>query len=187
MPDAKDIFDRLGGSSVFSTLDCASAYWSIPVREEDRELTAFVSTREQFEFNRMPFGLCNSQATYQRALDRTLKDVTNAEGFVDDTIIHSKDYTTHLSHLDRTLSALSKAGIQLRADKCKFAYREVQFLGHLISKAGRRALPSTLLRIEAWPRPTRKKEIRQFMGLVNWYREYVPWGIGIGRSTSSTD
>ena len=160
MPDAKDIFDRLGGSSVFSTLDCASAYWSIPVREEDRELTAFVSTRGQFEFNRMPFGLCNSQATYQRALDRTLKDVTNAEGFVDDTIIHSKDYTTHLSHLDRTLSALSKAGIQLRADKCKFAYREVQFLGHLISKAGRRALPSTLLRIEAWPRPTRKKEIR---------------------------
>ena len=104
MPNARDIFDRMGGSYVFSTLDCASAYWSIPVHEEDKEHTAFVSTRGQFEFNRMPFGLCNSQATYQRAVDEALKGATNTEAFVDDTLVHSKDFTSHLEQLDQALS-----------------------------------------------------------------------------------
>ena len=92
MPDSKDIFDRLEGSSILSTLDCASAYWSIPVREEDKERTAIVSTRGQFEFNRMPFGLCNSQTTYQRAVDNAFRGIANAEAFVDDTIVHSSDF-----------------------------------------------------------------------------------------------
>ena len=60
MPDTRDVFDRMGGATVFSTLDGASAYWSVPVKEKHREFTAFVSTRGQFEFNRMPFGLSNS-------------------------------------------------------------------------------------------------------------------------------
>ena len=96
----KDVFDRMEGSEVFSTLDGASAYWSIPVREEDREYTSFVSTRGQFEFNRMPFGLCNSQATYQRAVNDALREATNAESFVDDTIVHSSDFSSHLTHLE---------------------------------------------------------------------------------------
>lgn len=174
MPDSNDVFDRMGGSQIFSTLDCASAYWSIPLREEDKECTAFVSTRGQYEFNRMPFGLCNSQATYQRAIDNILKEATNAEAFVDDIVVHSRDFELHLNHLDHTLRRLAKAGIQLRLDKCKFAYREVQFLGHRISGEGRQPLPDTLLRIEQYPRPGNKKDIRRFMGLINWYREYVP-------------
>ena len=174
MPDSNDVFDRMGGSWIFSTLDCASTYWSIPLREEDKECTAFVSTRGQYEFNRMPFVLCNSQATYQRALDNVLKEATNAEAFVDDIIIHSGGFAAHLNHLDQVPSCLAKAGIQLRLDKCKFAYREVQFLGHLVSGEGRQPLPATLLRIEQYPRPTSKKDIRRFMGLINWYREYVP-------------
>ena len=89
---------------MFSTLDCASAYWSIPVHEEDKEHTAFVSTRGQFEFNRMPFGLCNSQAKYQRDVDEALKGATNTEAFVDDTLVHSKDFTSHLEQLDQALS-----------------------------------------------------------------------------------
>ena len=70
MPDSRDVFDRMGGAAVFSTLDGASAYWRVPVKEKHWEFTAFVSTRGQFEFNRMPFGLSNSQATYQRAVDQ---------------------------------------------------------------------------------------------------------------------
>ena len=84
----------------------------------------------------------------------------------------------HLRHLDNVLQGLDRAGIQLRVGKCKFAYREVEFLGHLVSERGRRLLPATLSRIESWPQPNNKKYIRRFMGLINWYREYVP-GIAV--------
>ena len=100
MPDPRDVFDRIGGATVFSTLDGASAYWSVPVKEKHREFTAFVSTRGQFEFNRMPFGLSNSQATYQRAVDQALRGCPNVQAFVDDTCVHSPSFDTHLEHLD---------------------------------------------------------------------------------------
>ena len=174
MPDARDVFDRMGGCNVFSKLHGASAYWCIPMREEHKELTAFVSTQGQFEFNLMPFGLSNSQATYQRAVDQALQGCLNAQAFVDDTCIHSPDFESHVHHLDETQSRFNKAGIQLRIEKCAFGYREVEFLSHLVSSEGRRPLLSTLLKISQIPRPQSKKEVRQFVGLINWYRDYIP-------------
>ena len=100
MSDPRDVFDRMGGATVFSTLDGASAYWSVPVKEKHREFTAFVSTRGQFEFNRMPFGLSNSQATYQRAVDKALRGCPNVQAFVDDACVHYPSFDTHLEHLD---------------------------------------------------------------------------------------
>ena len=108
MPDPRDVFDRMGGAAVFSTLDGASAYWSVPVKEKHREFTAFVSTRGQFEFNRMPFGLSNSQATYQRAVDQALRGCPNVQTFVDDTCVHSPSFDTHLEHLDEAQLAILK-------------------------------------------------------------------------------
>ena len=108
MPDPRDVFDRMGGATVFSTLDGASAYWSVPVKEKHKEFTAFVSTRGQFEFNRMPFGLSNSQATYQRAVDQALRGCPNVQAFVDDTCVHSPSFDTHLEHLDEAQLAILK-------------------------------------------------------------------------------
>ena len=127
----------------------------------------------------MPFGMCNSQATYQRAIDEALKEAANTEAFVDDTLVHSRDFASHVTRLEQALGCLEKAGIQLRVDKSRFAYPEVQFLGHAISGAGRKPLPSTLLRITKCPSPTNKREVRRFMGLINWYREYVPGVAGL--------
>ena len=98
MPDPRDVFDRMGGATIFSTLDGASAYWSVPVKEKHMEFTAFVSTHGQFEFNRMPFGLSNSQTTYQQ----------DVHAFVDDTCVHSPSFDTHLEHLDEAQLAILK-------------------------------------------------------------------------------
>ena len=80
----------------------------IPVKEKHREFTAFVSTRGQFEFNRMPFGLSNSQATYQRAVDQALRGCSNVQAFVDDTCVHTPSFDTHLEHLDEAQLAILK-------------------------------------------------------------------------------
>ena len=111
MPDARDLLDRMRGCTIFSKLEGASAYWCIPMREEHKEFTAFVSTRGQFEFNRMPFGVSNSQATCQRAVDQALRGCPNVQAFVEDTCVHSKDFEAHLDHLDQTLGRFNRAGI----------------------------------------------------------------------------
>ena len=121
----------------------------------------------------MPFGLANSQGTYQRPIDKALHGCSNAQASVDDTCVYSKDFESHLEHLNEVLERLDRAGFQLRRQKCAFGYAKVEFLGHLISHQGKRPIPSTTLRISQFPRPT----ARQFLGMVNCiesiYREWL--------------
>ena len=173
--DMRDLFDRMHGSNIFSTQDGASAYWSVPFKEADKELTAFVSTRGQFEFNRMPFGLCNAQASYQRAVDQALRRCAGVQAFVNDSCVHSPDFKSHLAHLEGVLLRVAQAGIQLRASKCRFGYPEVELLGHLISPK-EEAAPIRDGKDLEFPRPTSSKQVCQFMGLLNWYRQYLPDG-----------
>ena len=122
----------------------------------------------------MLFGLSNSQATYQRSVDQALRGCSNVQAFVDGTCVHSRGFEEHIHHLEETLSRFNRAGIQLRVEKCAFGYAEVEFLSHRVSSEGRRPLPTTVLKISQFPRPMNKKEVRQFMGLINWYRDYIP-------------
>ena len=132
LPDIKDILDKLNGSKFYSSLDGASAYWSVPIVEEDREKTAFITPRGQFEFCVMPFGLCNAQATYQRAIDAALRGAVHSLPYIDDTLTYSSSLEDHIAHLRNVLECYRESNMQLRRDKCKFAYNEIEFLGHLI-------------------------------------------------------
>ena len=101
LPNPQSIFDKLRGSHYFSKLDIASAYWTIPIRPEDTEKTAFHTPRGLFEMLAMPFGLCNSQATFQRVMDQALNGLNNVESYVDDILVYSQTFTEHLDHLTR--------------------------------------------------------------------------------------
>ena len=167
LPDVKDILDKLRGSTIFSSLDGASAYWSIPIAESDREKTASVTARGQYEFCVMPFGLCNAQATYQRAIDSALRGATNSLPYIDDTLTYSSSFEEHLRHLRIVLESYRSANMKLRRDKCRFAFRETEFLGHLLSNEGYRPLPSLVAKIRNQPRPRNLTELRSFLGLIN--------------------
>ena len=127
IPKMKDILDKLHGSEYFSTLDGASAYWSIPIKETDREKTAFVSPRGEFEFCVVPFGLCNAPSTYQRMIDLALKDAPQSLPYIDDTLTFSNSFDDHLKHLRVVLQCYRSTNLQLRIDKCRFGYRETEF------------------------------------------------------------
>ena len=170
----QDILDKMNGSRVFSFLDGASAYWSVPIREDDREKTAFAVPRGQFEMNVMAFGLCNSQSTYQRVIDQVLSGVPQVEAYIDDACVHTRDVEEHLSCLKKTLDAYSAANMQLRLDKCRFAYEKGEFVGHEISGEGYSPLKSHVTTIMNYPRPQSKKELQRFLGLVNFYRHFIP-------------
>ena len=105
-PNPRDILDCLCGDSYFTSLDCASAYWAVPIDERDKPKTAFSTPRGHYEMTRMAFGLCNSQATYQRLMDNTLRGVPQADSYVDDILVHSPSINSHVSSLRKALERL---------------------------------------------------------------------------------
>lgn len=146
LPNPQSILDQLGESKIFSCMDVAAAYWCIPVQEEHVEKTVFYTPRGQFEFEVLPFGLCNSQASFQRLIDQTMIKARRTECYVDDCLTHSPNTREHLRDLRMALECLEKSGLQLRRDKCKFGYWECEFLGHKISGVGCARQRSHILR-----------------------------------------
>ena len=133
-----DTFDALAGSSWFSTLDLKSGYWQVKVNPSDREKTAFCTQQGLFEFNVMPFGLCNAPATFQRLMNLVLAGIqwNTCLVYIDDIIIFGKTFDQHLHNLQQVLDRLRQAGLKLHPSKCQFLQHKVTFLGHIISQDG---------------------------------------------------
>ena len=174
LPNPQHILDKLHGARYFTSLDVASAYWCVPVSEAEIEKTAFYTPRGQYEMLVMPFGLCNSQATYQRLMDHTLTGLEFVESFVDDSLIFSRTFREHMEHVKEVLLRLRYAGIQLRSEKCRFGYTEIDFLGHHITSEGRMSTKTSVELLLKFPRPNSLGELQSFLVSVNFYRAYIP-------------
>ena len=157
LPHIKEVIDKMAGSQYWSTLDAASAYWSIPLSETDKEKTAFAVPRGKFEFNVMPFGLSNSGASYQRMMDICLS------GLRTDKV---------LSYMD-DIVVLRTANVTLKASKCVFAARKVEFLGFELSVDGIKPQKRLTNAINKLPHPESKKELRRFLGMAGFYRTFI--------------
>ncbi len=138
IPRIDDTLDYLHGARYFSTIDLFSGYWQIEIDEKDKFKTAFTSEFGHFEFNRMPFGLCNAPGTFQRLMESILYELIGnfVLVYIDDIIIYSKTWEEHLRHLDEIFSLLNKAGLKIKPSKCLFAKGEVQYFGHIVSYKG---------------------------------------------------
>ena len=175
LPRIDSTLDSLAGSKYFTTLDLASGYWQVEVEETAKEKTAFSTPGGHFEFNVMPFGLTNAPATFQRLMECVLAGLAADQCLVylDDIIIFSESFAEHLHRLHQVLSRLQEAGLKLRPSKCHFVKREVRYLGHIVSEDGVRPDPSKTNAVSSYPTPTNVKELRQFLGLANYYRRFV--------------
>ena len=176
LPRVDDTLDTLGGSKIFSTLDLASGYWQVEVAEEDRLKTAFTTPEELYEFKVMPFELCNAPATFQRLMDHVLNDLKWTECLVyfDDIVVIGKTFQEHVYHLGTVLLRLRQAGLKLQTAKCNFCQQKlIRFLGHIILADGVAADPDKTKVISNLPTPTDKRDVQQFLGLVNYYRRFI--------------
>ena len=175
-PRIDDIIEKTVNSKYFTVLDINSAFWSIPIKREDRELLAFVTEENQFQWRVLPFGFRNSPSIFQRTLSNILKrNYLNdfSINYIDDIIVFSKSYDEHLSHIQIILSVLYKSGFKLKFEKCKFAKKSVKYLGHVITYNQVKPLSDGLKAILEFPRPMNKKNVRQFLGKVNYYRKFI--------------
>jgi hypothetical protein len=138
IPRIDDTLDMLSGAKYFSTLDLASGYWQVPVAEEDKEKTAFSTHIGLFQFNRMPFGLCNAPSTFERLMEQVLKGLQWQVCllYLDDIIIFSHNLNDHFQRLTTVFQRIREANLRMKSKKCHLFQLEVDYLGHVVSQAG---------------------------------------------------
>lgn len=175
LPRIEETLTSLTQASWFTTLDLASGYWQVGVDPRDRPKTAFTTPLGLYEFQRMPFGLCNAPATFQRLMQQCLSGqiADSVLVYLDDIIVYSPDFSSHLCHLEAVFERLQHHGLKLRVDKCQLLRREVRFLGHVVTGEGVKPDPTKVTAVTEWPAPTTIKEVRAFLGLTGYYRRFI--------------
>ena len=145
------------------------------VDDQDREKTAFTTPFGLFEFERMPFGLCNAPATFQRLMQQCLGDqlTESAMVYLDGVIVYSQDFSAHLDHLEKVFEAFGRYGLKLRPERFKLFQKKVKFLGHEVSSQGVAPDPEKVIAIQSWEAPTTVKQVRSFLGFVGYYRQFI--------------
>ncbi|GKB32477.1 putative reverse transcriptase domain-containing protein [Tanacetum coccineum] len=175
LPRIDDLFDQLQGSSVYSKIDLRSGYHQLRVREEDIPKTAFRTRYGHYEFQVMPFGLTNAPAIFMDLINRVCNTFLDkfVIVFIDDILIYSKNKKEHEEHLKAVLELLKKEKLYAKFSKCEFWIPKVQFLGHVIDSQGIHVDPAKIESIKDWESPKTPTEIRQFLGLVGYYRRFI--------------
>lgn len=175
LPNITEILDQLGKAKYFSTLDLTSGFHQIPMEEVDTEKTAFSTPYGHFEYTRMPFGLKNAPACFQRLMNTVLAGLQGIKCFVylDDIVVYGQNLEEHNNKLIEVLEQLRKANLKLQPDKCEFLRKEVNYLGHVITDKGVKPDPKKIQSIVEMQAPVNTKGIKSFLGMIGYYRKFI--------------
>jgi hypothetical protein len=175
LPRIDETLDQLQGARIFSSLDLASAFWQVPLTENAKEKTTFVCKEGLFEFDTMPFGLCNATSTFQRLMDVVLDNLRweCALVYVDDIIVFSKLFDQHLADLQGILERLIAADLKIKPSKCSLGLTELVYLGHVIDRFGIRPDLAKIAAVRDFLTLVNTEKVQSFLGLVNHYRKFV--------------
>ena len=174
IPHVQDFAAGLAGCRVFSKIDLVKGYHQVPVHPTDVPKTAIATPFGLFEFLRMPLGLKNAAQTFQRLMDNVTHQLSGVFAYIDDVLVASPSAAQHERDLRQIFEALRKFGLVLNTDKCVFGVREIDFLGHHVSEKGIRPLPDKVEAVRRFERPRSVKALQRFLGLVNFYRRFIP-------------
>lgn len=176
LPLIDDQLDRLQSAKIFTTLDLENGFFHVEVDEDSRKYTAFITPDGQYEFLRMPFGLCNSPAVFQRFVNATFRDLIN-DGtvltYMDDLIVPSENCEEALEKLERIFDRASESGLAINWSKCQFLKAKVEFLGHEIEAGSVRPSAAKTDAVTRFPEPKNVKQIQSFLGLSGYFRKFI--------------
>ena len=173
MPRIDTLLNKLKDAKFYSTLDLCSGYWQVPMSPESIEKTAISTHMGLFEFLVLPFGLCNAPSGFSRMMKKILGATSNVLVYLDDIIIYSADFDSHLKHLDTVLDRLMSFDLICKLKKCSFAYNKIKFLGHFISEDGIQPDPTKIFAIQNFKIPEKPKDVRSFLGFSGYYRRFI--------------
>lgn len=175
LPRIDDSLDRLQGATWFCTLDLQSGYWQVEMEESDKPKTAFVTRNCLFQFIVMPFGLCNSSATFERLMETVLAGLNYKMClvYIDDIIVFGRTFEETLDNLEQVFGKLENAGLKLKVKKCFLFKKEVLLLGYKVSGKGIQTDPQKVSIISNWPLPMNASGVKSFVGICSYYRRFI--------------
>jgi hypothetical protein len=175
LPRIEDLYDSLLGAKVYSSLDLQQGYNQIRIAPEDVPKTGFITPVGSYQFKVLSFGLTNSPAIFQKAMNDVFGQYIGkfVAIYLDDILVYSKTEAEHVDHLQKVLQLLSDNKLYAKMSKCEFFKPQLQFLGHVVSQDGLQVDPSKVDVVNNWQVPTTIKELRSFLGLANYFRKYV--------------
>ena len=176
VPNLLDSIFGLHGTKFFTKLDLVRGYYQIPLDESSKELTAFSTQRNHWQFKRLSFGLCNAPSAFQREIQAVLKAFPSNKviAYIDDILIMTTSFAEHLELVGKVLQTLENHFIKIKPSKCEWFRCEVEFLGHIVSSSGIKKTPEYMAKVKSYPRPKTVGDLRQFLGLINFQRKFVP-------------
>lgn len=175
IPNIDGILDKLGKAQYFSSIDLAKGFHQILMHERDIEKTAFSTPFGHYEFIRMPFGLKNAPATFQRLMNSVLRQYINkiCVVYLDDILIFSTSLAEHIVNIKVIFEKLNEAGLKIQIDKCSFLKKETEFLGHVLTPKGIKPNPKKVEIIQRLKLPTTQKQIKSFLGITGFFRKFI--------------
>lgn len=172
LPRIDDCVDRLGSAVFVSKIDLLKGYWQVPLTLRAKEISAFVTPDHFLQYTAMAFGLRNAPATFQRLINGVLDGVPNCEAYLDDLVIYSATWPSHMAHLSTVFRRLSEANLTINLAKCEFGQATVVYLGKVVGRGQVRPVQSKVEAILNYPPPTTRRELRRFLGMVGYYRSF---------------
>ena len=175
-PRIDDTLNKVGGigAKYYSTLDAYSGFFQIPLRERDRNMTAFATPGKTWRYRTMPMGLSTSPKAFHNVIENVIRHLPTCLPYVDDIIVASPSWDDHLTDLNELFKAFRKANIKFKKPKCSFGYRKIPFLGFVVSEDGIYPNPEKVELIKNFPVPKTPKQVKSFNGLATYYQAFIP-------------
>ena len=173
LPKPQDLFATLSRGEKFTKLDLQQAYLQLQLEEESRKYVTINTHRDLFEYTRLPFGVASAPALFQRIMDSILQGIPSVKCYIDDILITGANDEEHLKNLEQVLQRLETEGMRLKKSKCQFLKPSVEYLGHRVDSTGLHPTEDKLKAVAEAPPPRNLKELRSFLGLLNYYGSFI--------------
>lgn len=167
-----DCIDQVGAAKFVSKFDLLKGNWQVPLSKRAQEVSAFVTPPGLYSYKVMPFGLKNSPAAFQCMMNRVVSGLKGCTVYLDDLVIYSDTWQSHLQCIQALFDRLAEAWLTVNLAKCVFAMATVTYLGRVVGQGRVAPVQSKVLAVAEYPRPTTKKELQRFLGLVGYYRSF---------------
>lgn len=174
LPKFEELTSKLANCKYFSIIDLKDAYLQVEVAEEDRKYLVISTHTGYYRYKRLPFGLSSSPTIFQTYMNKLLNGLNKVGVLLDDIIITGNDVGEHMANLREVLKRMKIAGLRAKIDKCKFFQSSVTYLGHRIDNAGIHPTEEKIEAIRNAPVPTNVKQLRSFLGSINYYEKFIP-------------
>ena len=172
IPRIDDLIDRVGDAKYVTKIDLLSGYWQVPLSQRAREISAFSTPDGLYQYKVMPFGMKNAPATFQRLVNTLTADQPNCSGYIDDMLVFSNDFSSHVKQIRSLFDKLLQANLTVNLKKSYFGHATVEYLGHIVGSGMVKPVAAKIETILAIPPPTSRKQLMRFLGMAGYYRKF---------------